>query len=124
MNQTVLKEPKITNKSKLKVSLIALGLIFIIIGLGITIGLVYLGFILISQPELLSTIFTSIKTEDELFIKWLINGQSDEIKFSRIIALIILAISVSIIIHAIIAFTAMCISSGKSLLNLSRNFDN
>lgn len=123
MNQTVFKTPKTTNKTTLKTPLIALGLMFIVIGLSITIGIVYLGFNLINQPELLSTIFTSINTEDGLFIKWLINGQSDEIEFSRIIALIIMAIAASIIIYVIIAFITMCINSGKSLLNLSRNFN-
>lgn len=107
----------------LRIALILFGFAFLIIGLGVTAGIIYASYTLAIQPDPISTLLSHISAGDDVFIKWVINDQADEIGFSRIILLIFAAIALSVVIQAIISFITMCISSGKGLLNISRNFD-
>lgn len=123
MNESTLIKSKIFTTATIRTPLILIGFAFIIIGLGITLGIVYTSYIAFTQPDQLTTLLTFVNIEKEGFIKWIINGNVDSIEFSRIISLIFIAVAAAIIIRVIIAFITLCISSGTSLLNLSRNFD-
>ena len=121
MNETALN---ISKQFKLKPYLVVIGLAFLLLGLGLTLGIVYLAYMLVTQADQLSALFAFINAQEDVFVKWIINSQADEIEFSRIIAMIFIAISFSIVIQVVIALIRLCISSGTGLLNTSRNFDN
>lgn len=112
-----------SKKIAVKATLITFGFAFLIIGLGITIGIIYGIYTIAVQPEPLSWLFTYIGVGDDVFIKWVINDQADEITFSRILMMAFIAIAASVVVHAILHFITLCITSGKGILSLSRNFD-
>jgi len=123
MNESVFTPQKSHSTSVIKTPLILLGFTFILIGLGITLGIVYTAYLAFTQPDQFSTFLAFANTEKETFIKWVINDNADSIEFSRVVSLIFIAVAASIIIRVTIAFITMCISSGKGLLNLSQNFN-
>ena len=122
MNDTVLKPSTPPTQFILRVVLIVVGILFLLIGLGITLGIVYAGYTIISHPDPFSILFIYINAQDDVFVKWIINNQADEIEISRIAILIFIAIAFSILVQVIISFITLCVTSGKGLLSLSRNF--
>ena len=123
MDNTVYSKPETSKKTILRFFLIIFGFAFLIIGLGVTVGFVYGGYTIVTHPDPFTTLFAYIDSKDDVFIKWIINDHADEIVFSRILMIVFLAIAASIIVSVILKFISMCVSSGKALLSISRNFD-
>jgi len=109
--------------SLIKLSISCAGITFIIIGLGLTIVLAIAGYNFVSEPEQFSIVMGYAKTQEALFAKWITAGDIKSIELSSIFSILIIVIAISMILRVLIAFISMCIESGRTLLNLSRNFE-
>ena len=108
--------------SFLKIIITSLGLAFLLIALGLTLVLTITAYHFVSQPELFTNLIDYAKTQESLFAKWAASGDIKSIELSNIFSLLLIVIAICMVIKVIIGFISMCVSSGKSLLNLSRNF--
>ena len=109
--------------SLIKLSVSSVGIAFILIGLSLTIILAIAGYNFVSDPEQFATLMDYAKTQEALFAKWATTGDIKSIELSKIFSILIIVIAISMILRVMIAFISMCIESGRTLLNLSRNFE-
>lgn len=112
-----------STSSLIKLSISDAGIAFILIGLSITIILAIAGYNFVSEPEQFAALMDYAKTQEALFAKLTASGDIKSIELSAIFSILIIVIAVSMILRVIIAFISMCIDSGRTLLNLSRNFE-
>ena len=124
----MLERPTIENNPKTKIAflriiILCFGVAFLAIALGLAFVLAIAAYNFISQPELFTNLLDYAKTQENLFSKWISNGDIKSIELSNIFTLILIIIAISMVLKVIIGFISICVSSGKSLLNLSRNFD-
>ena len=124
----MLKRSTIENNPQAKISFLkliisSLGIVFLVIALGLAIVLAITAYNFVSQPELFTNLLDFAKTQESLFAKWVVSGDIKSIELSNIFTLLLIVIAICMVLKVIIGFISMCVSSGKSLLNLSRNFD-
>jgi hypothetical protein len=112
-----------SKSSLIRLSISVAGIAFILIGLSITIILAIAGYNFVSEPEQFATLMDYAKTQESLFAKWATTGDIKSIELSKIFSILIIVIAISMILRVIISFISMCIESGRTLLNLSRNFE-
>lgn len=112
-----------SKSSLIKLSISGAGIAFILIGLSITIILAIAGYNFISEPEQFAILMDYAKAQEALFAKWAMTGDIKSIELSNIFSILIIVIAISMVLRVIISFISMCIESGKTLLNLSRNFE-
>ncbi len=104
-------------------TLVIIGLAFLIVGLGLVMGIIYYSYEWLASDQKLSNLISWVKTEGQTAISWIFENQANGFEFSHVISLIFIAWAVAIIIKTIIAFITLIITSGKTILNLSRNFE-
>ncbi len=120
-SSTIENKPQVKT-SFLKMIIAVLGLAFLLIALGLTLVFAITAYNFFSQPELFTNLINYAKTQESLFAKWIANGDIKSFELSNIFSLLLIVITISIMLKVIIGFISMCVGSGKSLLNLSRNF--
>lgn len=122
LEHSIIENKPPTKISLLKFIIISLGIAFLVIALGLTIALAITAYNFVSQPEFFTNLLDFAKTQENLIAKWVASGNIKSIELSNIFTLLLIVIAISMVLKVIIGFISMCVSSGKSLLNLSRNF--
>ena len=116
-----------TNKEKsyplIKYTLVIIGLTFLLAGLGLVISTIYFSYEWLSNSHNLSMLISWVKTEGQATMSWVFKNQASGFEFSNVVSLIFIAWAIAIIIRTVIAFISLTITSGKTILNLSHNFE-